>query len=464
MSLRWRWAFSLGLVAALAIGLTAWAAILSAERQLSGAVNADLREWVVHVHQEARELAAITGRFGGDRESREPHDDWESRLVDLGAFLQVFDQSGTVVLRTGPDDVTFPVEVTDLAVAEGRARPVIRDVRVGGVPYRMITSRLVRPLPGIPSPIGFQVARELSRVNANLAGLTRRMVPIGGIGILLVGLTGWILASRAVRPVRDLTETAEQIAATERLDATARLDHSAPGEIGRLAAAFSKMLSALSASRREQQRLVSDAGHEFRTPITALKTNLETLLRQDRHLSDTQRRELLEAAVTQSNQLAGLATELVDLATDVQHHDEELTDIDLGELAADVALRFRQIGPTELSIAGEGASVRGRRSQLERALGNLVDNAVKWAATTVEINLQGGKVTVRDDGTGIPEEDLPHVFGRFYRSRHAHPTPGSGLGLAIVDHLISAHGGTVFARNRPEGGAEVGFILPVEGG
>ena len=454
MSLRWRWALSLGLVAALAIGLTAWAAILSAERQLGGTVNADLREKAAVVIKSAGALSrgsrAQLAKLGLD-------------IVEEGMVLQIFRPDGEAVLRVGREQVIPPIEAVDVGVVSRNRRWVLRDVRISGVPYRMITARLRGPLAEDSDALGFQIARDMSRVNANLAGLTRRMIPIGGIGILLVGLTGWILASRAVRPVRDLTETAEQIAATERLDAAGQLDRSAPGEIGRLAAAFSKMLSSLSASRREQQRLVSDAGHEFRTPITALKTNLETLLRQDRQLSESQRREILEAAVTQSNQLAGLATELVDLATDVQHRDEDLTDVDLGDLAAEVALRFQQIGGRELSVTGEGTSVRGRRSQLERALGNLVDNAVKWAASTVEINLEGGKVTVRDDGTGIPGDDLPHIFGRFYRSRQAHATPGSGLGLAIVDHLITAHGGTVFARNRAGGGAEVGFILPAEG-
>ena len=104
--------------------------------------------------------------------------------------------------------------------------------------------------------------------------------------------------------------------------------------------------------------------------------------------------------------------------------------------------------------------VAGRRTQLERAAGNLVDNAVKWAGSRVEIVLDGTTLTVRDDGPGIPEEDLPNVFRRFYRSAEARSMPGSGLGLAIVDHLISAHGGTVFAGNSDDGGAEVGFTLP----
>ena len=453
MSLRWRWALSLGLVAAAAIGLMAIAAMLSAERQLRGAVDTDLRERAAEVRQE---VAALLTR--GGIQQRGPR----SRIVDFDAVVQFFDINGEAVLRIGPEDVIPPIVDPDLVVLTGPGGLVLRDVRIDGVRYRMITSRLSRPLRDRPSIVAFQIATELSQVENNLAGLTRRMVPIWVIGTLLVGLTGWVLASRAVRPVSNLTEAAEQIATTERLDAGEHLDLEAPAEIGRLAGAFSSMVASLAASRREQQRLVADAGHEFRTPITALKTNLETLLRQDRGLSDAQRRELLEAALTQSNQLAGLATELVDLATDVQHHDEDLTNIDLNELASDVAFRFRRMGAKEVEVSGEGSSVRGRRSQLERALGNLVENAVKWAATTVEINLEGGRVTVSDDGPGIPEDDLPHIFLRFYRSRQAHSTPGSGLGLAIVEHLITAHGGTVFARNRAGVGAEVGFSLPVE--
>ncbi len=471
MSIRWRWALSLGVVAAVAVGLTTWAATLSAAQQLRGAVNTDLREEAAHLqdeaahlHEEAGEFADVSGSEEDDSGAHDdwgPHGDWESLHVAPDTFLQVFDRDGAIVLRAGPEDVTFPVEPTDLAVA-GRGGSAIRDVRVEDVPYRMLTSRLGDPPPEIPSAAGFQIARDMSRVNANLAGFTRRMIPIGVVGILLVGLTGWVLASRAVRPIINLTETAEHIAATERLEAGLKLDRSAPGEIGRLAAAFASMLSSLSASRREQQRLVSDAGHEFRTPITALKTNLETLLRQDRSLSDIQRLEIAEAALTQSNQLADLAIELVDLATDVHHHDEDLTQIDLGELAVDVAQRFLRVGDKEVVVSGEGALLRGRRSQLERALGNLVDNAVKWACGTVEISVEGGTVVVMDDGPGIPADDIPHVFRRFYRSRQARTTPGSGLGLAIVEHLVTAHGGTVFARNRPDGGAEVGFNLPVE--
>jgi two-component system sensor histidine kinase MprB len=130
-------------------------------------------------------------------------------------------------------------------------------------------------------------------------------------------------------------------------------------------------------------------------------------------------------------------------------------------LADEVAGRFRQLSEKEIIVSGAGATVRGRRSQLERALANLVDNAAKWADSAVEIALDGASVTVVDDGPGIPEEAIPHIFDRFYRSRDVRSTPGTGLGLSIVEHLIVAHGGAVTARNGPGGGAEVGFTLPV---
>ena len=452
MSLRWRWALGLGMVAALAIGLTTSAAIVSAKRQLQATVDVDLRERAVEVNRWAGALLT-NGRNVPRR--------LQPRIIDFDAVVQAFDTDGTVVLRMGREGVAPPIEATDLAVLAGGRRSLIRDVRIDGTPYRMITLRVARATAYETGPLAFQIATDRSRVDTNLKALTRSLVLIGVVGVLLVAFTGWVLASRAVRPVEDLTEAAEQIAFTEQLDTGGQLDTSAPGEIGRLAAAFSSMLGALSASRHQQQRLVSDAGHEFRTPITALKTNLEILRRQGDSLSSRQRAELVEAAHSESNQLAALAAELVDLASDVHHTDEKITNLDLELLATEVANRHRRVGDRKIVVSGKGATVTGRRSQLERALGNLVDNGIKWASANVEIVLDGSTVTVIDDGPGVAEHEIQHIFERFYRSREARSTPGTGLGLAIVEHLVVAHGGTVFARNAQSGGAEVGFTLPV---
>lgn len=451
MSLRWRWALGLGVVAAAAVGLITIAAILSAERQLRGTVDADLR-------QRAAELAGRPGSMLVD--GRVQRFRLLPRIVDLDAVVQAFDDDGAVLLRIGPEGVIPSVEPADMSVLTGEGKALIRDVEIDGAPFRMITFRVRTPAEEGRSAVAFQIATDRSRVDANLAELTRRLVTIGVIGVLLVAFTGWLLASRAVRPITDLTEAAERIASTDRIDAAGRLDISAPGEIGRLARAFSSMLASLRLSREEQQRLVSDAGHEFRTPITALTTNLEILRRQADRLSGEQRHDLIEAALGESSQLAGLAAELVDLATDAHHTDEPEVQVDLRLLADRVADRFRQLSDKEINVSGDGATLRGRRSQLERALGNLVDNATKWAEKTVTIAVHGTSVSVVDDGAGIPEADLARIFDRFYRSSEVRATPGTGLGLSIVEHLIVAHGGAVRARNLPSGGAEVGFTLP----
>ena len=452
MSLRWRWALGLGVVAAVAIGLITIAAVVSAERQLRGAVDSDLR-------QRASELARLSG--AQRIEGRVQRARLLPRIVDLDAVVQALDEDGAVLLRIGPEGVIPPVEAADLGVLAEAGRSLVRDVEIAGVTFRMITFSVQLPTDDGPSAVAFQIATDRSRVDANLAELTRRLVTIGVLGVLLVGFTGWLLASRAVRPITDLTDAAERIASSERIDAGGRLDMSAPGEIGRLARAFSSMLASLRKSREEQQRLVTDAGHEFRTPITSLTTNLEILRRQGDRLSRDQSHDLIEAALAESRQLAGLAAELVDLSTDAHHTDEPTVPVDMRRLADEVADRFRQLSDREITVSGVGATVRGRRSQLERALGNLVDNAAKWAGSAVEIVLDGTSVTVVDDGPGIPEEAIAHIFDRFYRSSDVRSSPGTGLGLSIVEHLIVAHGGKVTARNGPGGGAEVGFTLPV---
>lgn len=451
MSLRWRWAAGLGLVAALAIGLITLAAVFTVERRLRGAMDQDLRERASRVHE------LTEGLF---RQGRERRAVLLPRVVDYDAILQAFDRDGNILLRVGPEGVTPPVDDADLAVIAGNSPVLLRDVRVGGTLYRMITVRALVRDGSQQGQIAFQILTDQSRLQSNLAALTGRLFLIGAIGVLLVALTGWMMASRAVRPISDLTRAAERVASTDDLEAAEPVDTSAPAEIGRLATAFQSMLDSLRASRREQQRLVSDAGHEFRTPITALKTNLEVIRRRGDRIEEEERTELIEAALRESNQLARLASELVDLTSDVRHAAEPVGEVDLTALAVELRSRYNQLGGAQVTVSGRGAVVTGRPAQLERAGGNLVDNALKWADRRVEIVLEGTTFTVRDDGPGVPEDDLPHVFRRFYRSAEARSMPGSGLGLAIVDHLIGAHGGSVFARNSDGGGAEVGFTLP----
>jgi two-component system sensor histidine kinase MprB len=207
-----------------------------------------------------------------------------------------------------------------------------------------------------------------------------------------------------------------------------------------------------------------DASHELRTPLTALRTNVD-LLRRAHSYDEAQRAELLGATDVELRELTDLVSELVELATD-SRSEEEVQPVDLGELVDRVAERQQRRSQREIDVTKDDpALVDGRVSLLDRAVSNLLDNALKFSppTTTVEIVVRGSSVEVLDRGEGIPQDDLPHVFDRFYRSPTARTVPGSGLGLAIVEQIAELHGGRVALAARDGGGVVARFELPRAG-
>jgi len=366
-------------------------------------------------------------------------------------FLQfVADDGRTVAARDQP--VTLPVDDVDIAVASGVPHSALRTVTVDEERLRMITT-------SVPGG-AVQLARSLREVDDTLAGVTGTLTIAGAVGVVLAGLLGLAVARSALRPVDRLTETVEHVAATREL--AARIDVARDDEVGRLARSFNAMLEALEQSRTQQQQLVRDAGHELRTPLTALRTNIELLARADT-LPEDQRRELLDAATLELRELSDLTAELVDLAADPAAVAESVEVARLDELAERVVDRFRRRTGREIALRATPAPVEVRVAAVERAIGNLIDNAHKWSppGAVIEVEVDGGAVRVRDRGPGVDAADKDRVFDRFYRAPAARTTPGSGLGLAIVKKVVEDHGGTVLVADRPGGGAEVGFELPV---
>ena len=356
----------------------------------------------------------------------------------------------TTCIDGGP---ALPVDADQVAAALA-GRPQLQTVTIDGYGYRMLTVAWHEG--GV-----LQVARDLEETEEVLATLRLRLLAVAGAGVALAGLLGWLVARRIVRPVVRLRDTAESIATTQ--DLTTPIPTEGTGEVGSLARSFTTMVAALATSREQQQRLVSDASHEMRTPLTSLRTNLE-LLEHLEQLPASERAELLEAVQVDVGELTHLLTELVELATDVSN-DEVPEALDLAELARQVVQRASRRSGREITVVETGAEVlvSGRPLMLERAISNLVDNAVKYspAGTPIEVTVGPGRVEVRDHGPGIAPEDQPYVFERFYRSTAARTEPGSGLGLAIVEQIVARHGGRSWASNSPEGGAVVGFQLPV---
>jgi two-component system sensor histidine kinase MprB len=266
------------------------------------------------------------------------------------------------------------------------------------------------------------------------------------------------VATRLVRPIVRLRDTTHQIATT--LDLSTPIDVKAPGEVGSLASSFSTMVTEVGRSQDQQRRLVSDASHEMRTPLTSLRSNVE-LLRQIELLPSDERREVIGDVLDDVDELSALLGELVELASDLAAAEPE-EPVRLGDLARAVAARTQRRTDRVVTVVDTAAvDVVGRPRQLERAISNLVDNAVKYSepATPIDIVVDGTRVTVGDRGRGIGDDDMERVFDRFYRAVDVRTQPGSGLGLSIVDEIVRSHGGSVFARNRDSGGAEVGFTL-----
>jgi two-component system, OmpR family, sensor histidine kinase MprB len=454
MSLRWRWALSIAAVSMLAVAASTVIALVTTDRELRDQVDEDL---VGRFAVATRAVPAVAPRGPFDRTDRDPFESRPggrfdaSQLVGLDAVVQVTVGEQTTV----PGDPVLPTRPYD-TLEDG---PLLESIEVEGTSYRMISGQ-VQGLRLAPVERGVQIAIDVEDIDSATSRLVRRL-GLTGLGLALVaGAAGGMLARNAVRPIEQLTAATDALAMSD--DSDHPLPTDAPGEVGRLATSFGTMVASLRQSREQQQRLVADAGHEFRTPLTALVTNIDTLLRRETALTPDQRRELLEAAMEETTQLATLATELVDLAADAGTRADTHTDVDLTGLATAVAKRYATRTGHHIEVTGSGSPVTGRPHQLERAISNLVDNATKWSPPdqAIEIAVEGRSVTVKDRGPGIPEAHLPHVFERFHRAVESRSTPGSGLGLAIVEHIVASHGGAVFARNRPGGGSEVGFRLP----
>ena len=204
------------------------------------------------------------------------------------------------------------------------------------------------------------------------------------------------------------------------------------------------------------------SGHELRTPVTSLRTNIEILQQQAQDMDPDEQRRLLSDVVEQIEELTLLMNDLIDLARGEEPQTSaEETRLDL--VVAEVLERTRRRAPaTPLQAQLEPTVVAGVPARLERAVSNLLDNAVKYSppGEPVEIRLQRGELSVRDHGPGISPDDLPHVFDRFYRGAEARGRPGSGLGLAIVRQVADQLGGSVTAEPAADGGTLMRLRLP----
>jgi len=344
----------------------------------------------------------------------------------------------------------------ELQVSIGDRTSSFRSAKIDGDHYRIVAVQA-----GQGTALVLAQSMESSR-NA-LERLQLILWLSSAAGVAIAGLTGWVVATNGLRPVRRLTEAAERVARTQELTPIAVAGRD---ELARLTTSFNSMLLALNASQERQRQLVADAGHELRTPLTSLRTNIELLSQASessgRQLSETARIEIMGDVRAQLQELTTLVGDLVELARD-EPLVRDPEPVDLSDVASQAVERVRRRATSiTFDVETESWMVVGEPQLLERAVTNLLDNAAKWSPPlgTVRLRLLDGVLTVTDDGPGIKEEDLPHVFDRFYRSSEARTLPGSGLGLSIARRAAERHGGTIEASRAAGGGTLMTMRIP----
>jgi two-component system, OmpR family, sensor histidine kinase MprB len=450
MSLRAKLAIAMVALAASATAAVGLVSYFLTQNELQGQIDASLT-------QAARQyftspIGALPGgpRLGDGGVGRpidddEPHNDFRSFTQIL---VQVLDSNGNI-LRS-PRSGALPVSHEDVEVASGASEHPTgrRDDSIDGEPLRMLT---------VQSEGGaVQFARSLSETEEVLDSIRDRTLWLVGCMSVLALLVGMYIAQHVTRRLVRLTDVATSVAESGDLDVDVPVDGS--DETGRLGQAFNRMLSSLARSKRAQQQLVQDAGHELRTPLTSLRTNVSVMQRYD-ELSPASRQRLLVDMESETRELTNLVNELVELATD--RRDLEVPARVVPAVVVEAVVdRARRRSGREITVVADSGEVEVRPQAFERAVSNLVENALKFSDQPIEVRAEGGRVEVLDRGPGIAADDLGRVFDRFYRSDSARALPGSGLGLSIVREMAELHGGSVFAVDRDGGGAMIGFVLP----
>ena len=441
MKLRTRFLIATSVIVFLTVGILSVAIFATVSKHLLSEVDNTLDARVIAIAESIRPRYDVAS---GNRRQRNPLE--EALLpIRFDTVTQVIDPRGNVVIALGQVDLPISTDVLAM-VANPLAQRLRITTKIDGVPYRILSVPILRGG-------ALQLGRDISDIESAKDGILLWLFVLGLLAIAASGSGGWFIARRTARPIQKLAAAAEHIAATRELTTT--LDISGDAEIEQLATSFNTMLVALRLSREQQQQLVQDASHELRTPLTSLRANSELLEREN---LDTETKNLILRDIrAEVDELTALTGELSSLASD-QRLIEQLQIVNLGEAVEEVVERARRRSGRIINLERKSpASIRVRPSQLDRAISNLIDNALKFCPTSqpVDVFVSNNRIEVCDHGPGISDADKPHIFDRFYRAVATRALPGSGLGLAIVKQFADDHDAVVNAVDTPGGGATI---------
>ncbi len=390
-------------------------------------------------------------------------DDGGNRLVERGeSYAQLLDPSGLVLDATPPLGRTPLLTAGELRAAR-RGTIYLERQSVPGLnePSRILATAVRRD----GRPLVLIVGATLQDRAETLSSFRDELLVAGPIALILATGTGYLLAGLSLRQVESMRRRAAAISAQtpgERLPVPPTGD-----ELERLGLTLNEMLDRLELALERERDFVADAGHELRTPLALLRTELELALRQADSFDEL--REAVRRSSHEVERLSQLAEDLLLIArSDRGHLPLQVVEIDVHELFASVLSRVEWRAQAEGKVVrAEDVTVSvlsGDRLRLEQALGNLVDNAIRYGGNEILLSASrhgsDARLHVRDNGPGFPEDFLERAFERFTRADAARARGGAGLGLAIVRTIAEAHGGSADASGADSPGTDVWISIP----
>jgi two-component system OmpR family sensor kinase len=386
----------------------------------------------------------------------------------MNITVQIFGADGSLLAASQALPEETVVSARRLALAgRGRAEFYDRDVPLARETPEPLRFYVLPVLENARLTYFIQVGSPLSSLKGTLDRLKTLLFLIVPLTVILTGLAGLVLVRMTLRPVDRMVRTLSEVKAA-RLGLRLRLPRT-NDEIRRLAETFNRLLDRLEADFLNQRRFSQDLSHELRTPLTILRGEFEVALKKPR--TSREYRAVLRTGLEEVDILGRIIDELMTLARWENREIElRLTTFDLAALAERTVEEFRVLAASKgLGLERRGLAslpFTGDEGQVRTALINLIDNAIKYTPRggTIEVGVAraegASKVTVQDDGPGIPEDKLPLIFERFYRGEDSRTSSGFGLGLSIVRSIVMAHGGTVAVDSRPGRGTVFTLTFP----
>ncbi len=455
LSIRWRMTLWYSIALGVILCSFCLVLLLLMRQQILVRTDAGLREEVKEIGLEIG-LAPSAAAFETQAEARfSQHDFYEFLVVDRNG--------GIVFASSQPPEAG--TDTPSIATTPGAIE--IGTIEFGDSgPYRVAVA-------GIESAFGklqVRVMRSLKPIYADLNTLKFAMAGLLPLGVALALASGYFLAGRALRPVQDVVEVANSITITS-LDRRIAVGNP-HDEIGQLAAALNSLIDRLERAVTEIRRFTADASHEIRTPIASLRSEAESALRAPRTAAEYV--QTLEVVVEETTRLGRLTDQLLNLS----RHDAGITQsalesVQLNALLGDVAEQLQPFahdrGVTLTCQSVATCEVIGDDIRLSQVFFNCLENAIKYTppggevAIRLQTTAQSAIVEIQDNGIGIPESDVPHIFERFYRVDPSRQTDsgGAGLGLSIAKAAVLAHDGTIDLRSQLESGTTVTIRIPL---